>query len=245
MTKIQNLKLIISVFLFLFVFALPVAAETMKSENYELQMGQFNMFAGRKESDSFKLVDTGGQLGPGLYEGEGFTVRSGFGYFKKMEPFSFSISDTKITFERLKPNRAETKKSELTVTLGSATSYKVEAAENHSLVHVSDKKTAISDFTGDDGSCTNPRSGCTWVVKTTYGFGYNLAGDDIAKGFSSEKYFKQFADVSDGEPPETLMAAENIGGKREAEITYKINISKKQKTGVYENAVVFTAVPGY
>jgi len=222
-----------------------VLAKTMKSENYELQMGQFNMFAGQKESESYKLVDTGGQLGPGVYKGKGFTVSSGFGYIKTVSPFTFSISDALITFEGLSANEPQMETSELTVGLGSATSYKVEAAENYPLTHTKDKKTTIADFSGDDGKCAAPNKACSWIVSSTYGFGYNLAGDDVAGDFVNKTFFKQFANLSDNEPAVVLMEKINIGGKRKATVTYKINISERQKTGVYENSVIYTAVPGY
>lgn len=229
---------------FSFVFSLSVAAETMKSENYKLQMGQFNMFGGQKSSESYKLVDTGGQLGPGIYTGEGYVVRSGFLYFKKIAPFTFSISDALITFEGLTANNWQIEKSTLTVNMGSARSYKVEGGENHPLLNLSDKKTIIADFSGDNGKCTTPIKACSWVVSSTYGFGYNLRGDDVV-GFEKEDYFKQFADLSDGEVAAELMENGNTSGKREAVVSYKINISKNQKTGVYENTVLYTAIPGY
>jgi len=218
--------------------------ENMESENYKLEMGQFNMFAGHKSSESYDLVDTGGQLGPGVYKGKDYTVKSGLGYIKTFSPFGFSVSDSLISFNRLTPNKAEEEKSKLTVKMGSAKSYKVEAAETKPLTHLGNKNAIIADFRGDDGSCTSPNKECTWVVNSTYGFGYILRGDDLV-GFSKDGTFRQFADLSDSEVPVELMRGDNVGGKRKVEITFKVNVGSKQQTGIYENEVIFSAIAGY
>ena len=72
-----------------------------------------------------------------------------------------------------------------------------------------------------------------------------MAGDDVPAGFVDSTYFKQFADLSNSESPQTVMSSANVGTSRVATITYKINVSSVQPAGSYQNVILFTAVPAY
>jgi len=240
------IKLLLTIFLAITFLVPPAFGINMRSSNYNLQMGDLNMLSGRSTSATKKLTQTGGDIAPGLYFGEGknYKVRSGFQYVMSIIPFAFSIDHTSVDFGTLTANNPATISGTLTVSVGSAYGYQVTAYENHQLM-VYGTGAKIPDFTGDDGSCTTPAPACTWLTNTTYGFGYNMSGTDVPSEFINSTYYKQFADDSAQESPATIMSGLNAGRNKQATIKYTVNISAIQEAGNYENTVTFTATPSF
>jgi len=80
----------------------------------------------------------------------------------------------------------------------------------------------------------------------TYGFGYrcdNVSGSDCA--FTTANNYKQFADTSHSETPQSVMTGVNVGKNIKTQITYKLNISATQPPGDYANVVRFIATPTF
>jgi len=214
----------------------------MSSDGYIIQWGNVNIGGGRKTSDSYTLTDTLGQIAPGRYESAGYIVRAGFQYIHSIIPFTFTISDITIDFGSLTPQSPVTQTNTLTVSAGGAGGYQVLAFENHPLR--SDNNDEIPDTTCDNGNCSETNAE-VWTQNTTYGFGYNMSGDDVPTEFVDATYFKQFADEESGETPQVVMSSDTATKSSVATVTYKVNISSLQAAGKYENALVFIAVPGY
>jgi len=235
---------ILTALILLIISPSVIYAINMRSTNYQLQMGDLNMLSGRSTSATKKLTQTGGDLGPGLYSGNNYKVRSGFQYVMSIIPFAFSIDHTTVDFGTLSANTPATVSGTLTISVGGAYGYQVTAFENHQLmVHGTGAK--IPDFTGDDGTCTTPTPACTWLANTTYGFGYNMSGTDVPADFVNKTYYKQFADDSAAETVAAIMSGSNVGRNKQATIRYTTNISATQEAGAYENTVTFTATPSF
>lgn len=234
-----------SLFLLFFLpcFLSPVLAqEKIESDNYRIQFPNFNSGAGIPTSSGYKLDSTLGQGAPGLYSSAGFRVKAGFQYIHSIIPFSFSVSDIQINFGTLTPDTPSTDSSTLTVSAGGAGGYSVKASENNPLKTFNGVNT-IPD-TLCDSTCSETTAG-VWTSSTKYGFGFNMAGDDIPADFTNSTYFRQFADTNSAESKATIMTSVNVGRSRVATITYKINVSDIQPAGTYQNIIMFTAIPGY
>ncbi|MDD3532068.1 MAG: hypothetical protein PHR64_00705 [Candidatus Shapirobacteria bacterium] len=226
----------------------PLLAQNMRSDNYEIQMGNINMTAGEKTSENFKLGDTVGQTASGLYESTGFTIGAGFWYITGIIPFSFTISNLDIAFGQLIANNPQILTNTLTVSAGGAGGYQVLAFETHPLKSASDNY--IPDVLGDNGDI-NEETASTWGQNTTYGFGFKITGDDIPDDFNhpdcSPNCYRQFADPTASPPEESqiIMSSDNVTRQSETTVSYKVNVSGAQEAGHYQNQIVFMAIPKY
>ncbi len=230
---------------FLTLLVLQVKATNMSSDNYEIQMGNFNMMSGSKNSPGYQMMDTAGQTAPGEYTSAGFVVKAGFAYIKTIIPFAFSISDTNIDFGSLTPETPSTQTTTLTVSAGGAGGYQVVAYENHPL-QLTTGSTQIPDTTcNGSGETCNEETAALWDLANKYGFGFNMSGDDVPADFADNNHYRQFADMSIGETAQTIMESEHVGKQREATVTFKANISGIQASGYYQSIVVFICTPTY
>lgn len=227
------------------------AQTVMESENYEVHLPGFNSGAGTPTSNNYYLDSTIGQTAAGSFSSNGYIVRSGFQYIQTIIPFFFSVSDIAIDFGSLTASTPVTRTSTLTVKAGGAGGYSVKAAENHPLEN--QFSTQIPDTTCDSSSCTQTSAG-VWTSTSTYGFGFNINGDDVPADFVDNTYFRQFADVTIPENPAVIMTKDEVTWdypnnawpwESEATITYKVNIGNTQAGGKYQNIVTYTAIPSF
>ncbi|EKE04995.1 MAG: hypothetical protein ACD_19C00426G0017 [uncultured bacterium] len=235
----------IIVLLLLLVFIFPIstfAQERVESANYRIIFPNFNSGAGIPSSDNYSLNTTIGQNAPGLYSSSGYRVKAGFQYINSIIPFSFSISDIQKNFGTLTPTSPSTSSSTIIVSAGGAGGYSVKASENHPM-QTSDASDSIID-TLCDTTCSET-SAAVWTSTTKYGFGFNMSGNDVPADFVGATYYRQFADRSNSEAQATIMSSANVGSSRTATITYKVNVSGVQPAGVYQNVIMFTAIPSY
>lgn len=249
----QNYNSKFKIFYFLLVFLtfnfylLPLArAVTMSNENFILQMGNLNTAAGISKGEGYRLDQTVGQTAPGLYSGANYKVRAGFQYIHSIAAFKFTISETLIDFGILSATNPVSRTNNLTVSSRSPHGYSVTASENHPLLDPL-TNALIPDTTCDNGSCSQSSS-AVWTSILTYGFGYrcdNVNENDCESSFSDKTAYKQFADSSREETPETLMSGKNTARGREAQITYKVNISGAQPAGLYSNVITYIAAPTF
>lgn len=242
--RAPKILILLTILLFAFYFLPPKthAQAVVESPNYKIQMPNFNSGAGIPSSSNYKLDTTIGQTAPGLYSSAGYLVRSGFQYIHSIIPFSFSMSNFLINFGTLVPGTPSTLTSTLTVSAGGAGGYKVITRENNYLSSAGGN--TIPDTTCDAGSCTQAVAK-VWSLPTTYGFGYNMYGDDVPADFTDNTYFRHFANASQGQTDQIVMSSANVGRERTATITYKVNISGVQPAGTYQNVILFTAIPSF
>ena len=239
----RRIFLTILVFTFFLLTATgAVAQAVIESPNYRIQFPNLNSGAGIPSSTNYALDSTLGQTGPGQFSSAGYIVKSGFQYIHSIIPFSFAIEKIAIPFGSLTPQTAKTDTSTLTVSSGGAGGYQVTAKENIPLTNQSSD--TIPDTLCDAGTCSQTAAGI-WTQNTTYGFGYNMSGNDIPAAFVDSTYFKQFADASAPEASQIVMSSANVGRTRQSTITYKVNVSNVQPAGTYRNIITFTATPTY
>jgi hypothetical protein len=110
---------------------------------------------------------------------------------------------------------------------------------------LSTSKQVIENTSCDNGACT-PETSALWNNTLTYGFGYRCDSQDATicdLQFSNADYFKPYADSSTGHVPQTIIYAPQ--GNSQATISYKVNISGTQKTGSYNNSIIYLAIPNF
>ncbi len=225
-------------------FLSPTLAATFDSDNYHIDMGNFNVTSGRKTSTNYELTDTVGQTSPGQYNSTGYIVKAGFQYINTIIPFTFTISDLSINLGTLSSGSFSDQTNTLTVSAGGSGGYQVLAQEIHPLRYNSND---LPDTTCDDNTCTEVL--CRpWTQTDKYGFGLNAAGNDVnttSGKFADSTYYCQFADNELAEAAQAVMARTSPTNSSTATITYRANPHPLQTAGSYETAISFTAVPKY
>lgn len=219
-----------------------VYAVNMESDSYRIQWGNINMGSSKPDSENYNLGITMGQIAPGLYTGNGYKVRSGFQYIHSINPFSFTISDLSINLGNLTPQTPGTDTNTLTISARGAGGYQILAYETHPLK--TRTSATIADTLCDNGNC-DETSAEVWSQNTTYGFGFNINGDDTPADFTDTTYFRQFANEESNETHQTVMSNNGVVSGSQGTVTYKANVSNIQEAGDYETSVVYVAVPGY
>ncbi len=229
---------------YLLLVVLPTAgAQTMSNKDYIIKMQGFNAISGAATNTNYKLRSTAGEFSPVVSEGVNFKVSAGFENIESVPPFSVSLSSDLIDFGGLSPTNPIIRTVDLSVYSLSTFGYSVIASEDNAL---KSNKTNIPDITCDNGECSQ-EAAAEWINVLTYGFGYrcdNIIGLDCESSFSKSNFYKHFADTSNSQFPQSVMAG--IGSKnKDVKMSYKVNISGNQAEGIYNNTITYIAVPNF
>lgn len=219
-------------------------AVPMDSSRFKIESANVSVAGGSKSSDSYKLSDTVGQLAAGQFSSNGYVAKAGFQYLYSIIPFRFSISNTNINFGTLAPNSPITGTTVLTVHFDDIGNYQVTAVEDGPLKTQSGNVIPDTACNGGGYTCSESVSKI-WNSTTSYGFGYNITGDDVPEDFIDNTYFRPFPDQTAGEVPVTIMTNNNVQKNRQSTVTFKTNISSVQPAGSYQTIISFVATPSY
>lgn len=241
------LFLLLISFLYLTLYAASSNAQTMTNDDYIIQMGNLNMSAGKPSNSSYKLLNTVGQTGPGLYSGTNYKVRAGFEYILSIIPFRFKIDNIFIDFGSVSPTIPVSRTNKLTVSNGSAFGYQVTVSQNHNLR--SDANGIEIPQTACDGPSCTPTTAAPWTSALTYGFGYrcdNITGTDCDNQFlTSTDYYRPFIDSPSTATVMNEPTGPHASRNTIAQVTYKLNISGSQAAGRYQNILNYIAMPTF
>ncbi len=242
--RIKIIFLCLFLYTLYFILNTPVLAVPMDSSRFKIESANVSVAGGSKSSDSYKLSDTVGQLAAGQFSSDGYVVRAGFQYLYSIIPFRFSISDTNINFGSLTPNSPVTGTTNLTVHFEDIGNYQVTAVEDGPLKTQSGNVIPDTICNGGGYTCNESISN-VWASTTSYGFGYNIIGDDVPVDFIDDTYFRPFPDQTAAETPVTIMTNNNVRKNRQSTVTFKTNISSVQPAGSYQTIISFVATPSY
>lgn len=225
---------------------LPVYAEELSGSGYIIKMGTVNIVGGAISSPSYKLNTSVGQTTSGDFEITGYRIRSGFQYSRiGNEPFSFSLGDDSIDLGTVIANTFARTKTTLTVSGAGTHGYTVKTIENHPL-QIGESPSTIPDTVCDPKEKCTANHAAPWTSTASYGFGYNLSGDDVDKTeFADQTFFRPFANSQLNQTPVTLISNPKPAKKATATIIFQANISPTQGNGPYENSIQFIALPSY
>lgn len=233
-------------YLFIGLF-LPAGAQTMSNKDYIIKMQGFNTISGTTANTDYSIRSTAGDLSPVVSEGVNFKVRTGLENIASTLPFSVSLSENLIDFGSLSRTNPIIRTVTLSIYSLSTFGYSVIASQDHPLqMNPPAGGPTIPNTTCDNGQCSQENAEA-WTNILTYGFGYrcdNVTGLDCDSSFAKPNFYKHFADISNAQSPESVMAG--IGSKnKDVRISYKVNISGNQAQGVYNNIITFIAVPNF
>ncbi|OGD72397.1 hypothetical protein A3A84_01225 [Candidatus Collierbacteria bacterium RIFCSPLOWO2_01_FULL_50_23] len=222
-----------------------VQAADMSGSGYIIKMGTINIVSGTVGNSSVKLSTTVGQTVSGEFETTGYRLRSGFQHTATSEPFSFSLGTDAISLGSLIASTFGGANTTLTVGGAGVHGYSVKAIEDHSL-QIGESQSTIPDTVCDPKEKCTPNRASPWTSTISYGFGYNMSGDDVDQNdFTDSTYFRPFANNQSNQVPVTLMGKPGRTEKATATITFQANISPTQGNGTYENSIQFIALPSY
>lgn len=219
---------------------LTTALDPMQSESYVIQMGNFNMTSGTKSSDSFTLTDTVGELTPGEFNSDGYTVLSGFQYIYALPEFNFRILLIAINLGSQNANTFSTASHELSISTR-AGGYTILARAQHELSKASGD---VIPFTECDSACTISAAQ-PWINPYNHGLGFNVSGAHASADFATADYFRPFANADLGEDAQVIAAHSSIVKDDILTVTYQLSVSESQAAGIYGTVVDYTAVPNY
>lgn len=233
--------------LFIGLFLRTVSAQTMSNNDYIIKMEGFNTSSSVAESNDFKINSSVGGLSPITSEGVNYKIKTGFESSTPPLPFSISLSSDIIDFGILTPTNPVIRTVNLAINSPSVYGYSVIVFENQALTTLPPaSKILIPDTTCDNGRC-DAQNAAEWINTLTYGFGYrcdNITGADCDIGFKGVNFYKHFPNVENNDSLQSTMAG--FGSKKkEARISYKVNISGTQAEGIYNNIITFIAVPNF
>lgn len=223
------------------LFTSSTRAETLTSPNYKIRLGNFNMTSGMKDSTSYNLTDTVGQIAADFFSSSGYHVKAGFQYIYTLYDFSFAISSLALDLGTLTSNTFSTATNTLTVT-APGQGYSVSVLESNKLTSIAGS--TIPDTTCDSGTCTETSAG-VWSTATNNGFGFNVNGSDVSADFVGVTYFRPFPDLSLSEPSATIMQSAAPGKNRTSTVTYKVSPPGSQASGIYTTQIIYIATPVY
>lgn len=225
-------------------------ALTMSNAFYIIVMGNLNSIAGNTSGPSNKLSITSGETGSGLYSlfGVNYQVKGGFQYVRPHN-FSFKITSPAVNFGILTAGTSVNRTSNLIVSNYSAYGYIVTAMQATRGLLDPASGIKIPDTTCDNGLCTTS-SATAWVLNadgtsTTYGFGYNctnVSGTECPADFTGPTLFRPF---SASPSATTVMSNTNVGTSQNVQITYRVNVSATQGSGLYTDVITYIATPTF
>lgn len=267
----KQISLIIPYSLFIILYSIfyilnsPVSAVNLNSPQFTIQAPNVNIGGKKQSSDHYSVDTTLGQVAANEFHSNGYIVKAGFQYIRSIIPFTFYISKTNINLGTLLPNDPNTDSAVIRISFGSAGQYIVTAIEETPLTNFGSGE-FIPNTTCDSGTPCTKSSANIWDSSSSYGFGYNMDGEDVPVDFGGLTYFRPFANRSATEDPEVVMTSGNItlnitptpnptiapnptGTPRdithEATITFKGNVSPIQGAGSYQAVINFVATPSF
>ena len=201
------------------LLATPVRAATVSNQNYSLEMQHVAPGTPETVAKNDEKIDAPPPPPP----------------LSSPPPFVFSLSDTIVDFGKLSATNPVTRTNTIDIVPGSAGGYSMQAFEYHEL---SANNNMIPDTTCDNGTCTQ-ETASVWESILSYGLGYR------ENGFGLQGEYKRFANASKNEPAQAIMSGGNHNTESHTTVTYKVNISKSQPIGLYQNIITYIAVPNF
>lgn len=256
--------------LFLF-FAQPTQAVNMESEQYRIQFGTIDI-GGEKMTDTdnntYTLTTSLGQSAAKEFASNGYTIKAGFQYVYSRIPFTFSVSNTKVDLGALLPNFFHKGQLTLKVSFGGAGQYIVTTRADGPFKQITGNESIPATMCdGGVNTCTITLAK-PWTSTSSYGFGFNMTGQDIASDFINNTYYRPFSNALIPENPAVIMQSVNVtanltptpnptyspapslaGTPRDTThqsiMTISTNISSIQPAGSYSTVIRFLATPSF
>ena len=133
---------------------------------------------------------------------------------------------------------------DLQVSTNAGGGYSLAGIQNHQLQTAGG--TVLPDTTCDSGTCT-ATTAATWTTATVNGLGHtcrNENANDCVSNYANGTLFRQFADMSSGEAPVSIMAS-TTPAIATSRIKYRLNRGTNQAAGTYTNTISYSLMATY
>lgn len=217
--------------------------ESMSSDSYIIQLGNFNTTSGEKSGGGYNVTDTVGQIAPGEYTSAGYKVFAGFQYIYAIPKFTFRITNLSIPLGELYANQFAENSHQLVISTRSG-GYSILTQTDHELRRAGGPSASSIAHTSCDSSCSISSAG-VWTDPTNAGFGYNVSGVHAASDFVDNTYFRPFADLENAETAQEIASHNAVVRDEVHTVSYRVAILGSQAAGDYSTTVDFLAIPTY
>ena len=139
---------------------------------------------------------------------------------------------------------------QLTVNTNASSGYVVTASENDQLGKDGGTTPFIADNPGNNTLASESVSD-EWTTATVNGFGFSIQNVDAATvpfqyttatgNCTGTFCSRQFADITGGETPATIMSSTTVANAEDAYICYRLGVGATQAAGDYQNQITYTA----
>lgn len=217
--------------------------ESMNSDSYIIQLGNFNTTSGEKSGGGYNVTDTVGQIAPGEYNSAGYKVFAGFQYVYAIPQFSFRITNLSMPLGELSTDQFAENSHELVVTTRSG-GYSILTQAQHKLRRAGGPSASSIAHTNCNSGCTIS-SANTWTDPSKAGFGYNASGTHVTSDFINNSYFRPFADLENAEVAQEIASHNSVVRDDVITISYRASILGSQAAGNYSTTIDYLAIPTY
>lgn len=225
-----------------------VFSTAMESPNYRLQLDTVNNQSEKTGDNNIIALDKILEKADILhFQEKGYALKYGCAYFssgEKITPFVFTVSKSNNNFGMIQPFKAQSRETDLIVSFAKMGQYQVTAIKETLFVNFNADKIIADTICGENNKCDRNHSK-PWVSDKNYGFGYNLAGNDIPFDFVNSTYFRPFANKILAESPIVVMSGNIKGNLSKTKITQKLILRTNQQAESYYAVINFTASPLY
>ncbi|OGG18984.1 hypothetical protein A3D78_03065 [Candidatus Gottesmanbacteria bacterium RIFCSPHIGHO2_02_FULL_39_14] len=219
-------------------------AQDMSSESYQLQGGNFNITSESGTSSPARLIDQIGQTSAQIFSAKGILLQSGFLNKASGSSLNFTVNPVIVNFDPLTAGEAVYKDIFIVVENGDFPGYSVLLSQNQPLTSQTGEQ--IPDTVCDalkNKPCSVYKSNL-WQEKLSYGLGYHVKSQNTPREFNKEYFFRPFSSLSKKELPVVFMQSVEKKIKNSAVVTLKLHLSPQQAISIYQNELIFTAIPG-
>ena len=219
-------------FIFLF-FCLPSVVLAYGSANYKINLDNFG-FGGSPGTSSanYRLSDTIGEPVVGIGSSANYKTKAGF-WFMVDYMISLELDSNSKDLGVVTPGTPNTASTIATVTTDAVGGYDLLISENHSLTHNIDGTTTITDF---PGTIASP------IAWSGTGLGFTVTGGTGVEAKWGSAPNNNYAGIP---TTDTLFHEKNgyTGGSGDdTTVQYKIDVPTTQKSGIYSNTIIYTAI---
>lgn len=214
------------VFLILILLPSSIFAQEMFSPSFKLELEQI-------ESTTEAKTEKLNSLQLKRFLDTGYIIQT-----QQADTLQFSISDSTLHFNDLKPG-AETSQSVLTtVTSTDLYGYQLIAFPIQGLETTNNDQIPPTQCNGNDEACTVLHAD-KWTSNNAFGWGYSVSGPDSPKDFIDESFFRPF------KTGEAVVIAHHpaVNSQRSTELTIKTVISPEMPKGNYSSIIKLIALP--
>ena len=222
---------ILLIFSILLIFTAElVKAQEMQSPQYKLEDSTIDVSPQDEASVAYTIGQSWGPLAGREFQKQGYVVRTGFEDGQEVG-LNFTISQTSLFFEKLKPNKPVVVETDLSVQSHDIP-YQIAAIEEGPL---QSKNGSIIENT----KCDNLRSICLpqkpapWNVSSNYGFGYSFDKQD----------YQPFPDLKFHNKAAVVISTIDESPSSPTKIFFKTNIADQQADNNYQTVINFILAP--